>query len=267
MPSPFPGMDPYLEHPSLWPDVHLNLIHAIQTALALRVAPRYFVSVEQRTYIAAVEPDAFLGRPDAESTFSVAVIGSRFVPPAAPLVAAPAGVLERPLVVEVPVRDEIRQRYLEVRDVATHDVITVIEVLSPTNKQSGEGRQQYEKKRQQVFDSLTSLVEIDLLRGGKPMPTSRLPVSHYRILVSREWERPRAKLYPFNLNETIPEIPVPLRQGEDEPMLSLGDLLAQIYDQVRYDLRLDYALEPEPPLDADVAIWAHGVLAQGRARY
>jgi len=166
----------------------------------------------------------------------------------APAGELPAGVLERPIPVELPLPDRVRQRYLEVRDATTHEVVTAIEILSPVNKRPGEGREQYERKRRQVLGSLTSLVEIDLLRAWEPMPMSLAPASHYRILVSRGWERPGAQLYPFNLNEPIPEIPIPLRAGEAEPVLNLGEALAKVYDEVRYDLRIDYTAAPEPPL-------------------
>ncbi len=144
--------------------------------------------------------------------------------------------------------------------------MTVIEVLSPTNKRPGPERQRYERKRREVLDALTNLVEIDLLRGWEPMPMGAIPASHYRILVSRGWERPRAQLYPFNVNEPIPEIPIPLREGEEEPPLALGELLNQVYDQVRYDLRIDYTAEPEPPLDPAVAAWSHELLRKAGLR-
>jgi hypothetical protein len=253
-------MDPYLERPSLWPDVHLGLIRAVQAALAPQVAPRYYVAVEERTYIAAIEPLTYLGRPD------VAIISQPWFPPAPPLSGPPRAVLERPVIVELPVTEEVRERYLEVREAATHAVVTVVEILSPANKRPGEGRRQYEEKRNRVLEPRTSLVEIDLLRGGEPLPMGWMPTSHYRILVGRGWERPRARLYPFNVNEPIPEIPIPLQRGEAEPTLNLGELLAQIYDQVRYDLRIDYTAEPDPPLDTDTAAWARSLLNQAQRR-
>ncbi|MFQ5593840.1 MAG: DUF4058 family protein [Anaerolineae bacterium] len=256
MPSPFPGMDPYLERPTLWPDVHFNLIHAIQASLVPQVAPHYYVAVEERTYVVAVEADTFVGRPD------VAVVGPTHAPSVAPAGTVREAVLERPVTVELPLYDRVRQRYLEVRDGATHEVITVIEVLSPSNKQPGEDRQRYERKRRQVLEGLTNLVEMDLLRAWEPMPMDPAPSSHYRMLVSRGWERPKAELYPFYLEEPIPEIPIPLREGETEPTLALGELLAQIYDQVRYDLRIDYTSEPDPALDPTAAAWAHDLLQQ-----
>lgn len=271
MPSPFfPGMDPYLEHPTLWHDVHLELIHAIRAALVPQVAPRYFVAVET---VELFEPSAELGAgfgPVIPRTLigqpDVAIAGQPQSLPAPPISGAPAAVLERPITVQLPALDRIRERYLEIRDATTYEVITVIEILSPTNKRPGEDRRQYGRKRRQVLDALTNLVEIDLLRDGEPMPMGPIPRSHYRILVSRGWERPDAKLYPFNLNEPIPEIPIPLREGETEPTLSLGELLAQVYDQVRYDLRIDYTAEPEPPLDPSMTAWSHNLLHQAGRR-
>ncbi|MBI4785512.1 MAG: DUF4058 family protein [Chloroflexi bacterium] len=250
MPSPFPGMDPYLEHPSLWHGLHTLLISAIATALGPRIAPNYYVAVEQRTFVIVGDGRDVFRRPDVEVVH----------PEPRRLREAPIAMLERPISVELAMPEEVREHYLEIRDTKTHAVITAIEILSPANKQSGEGRREYEKKRIQVLGSLSNLVEIDLLRGGEPMPTDPAPRTHYRILISREWERPRARLYPFNLDEPIPEIPIPLRHGESEPTLDLGALLAQIYDQVRYDLRIDYASEPEPPLDPTSATWARDLL-------
>jgi hypothetical protein len=258
MTYPFPGMNPYLERSSLWPDVHIGLIRGIQSVLAQIVAPRYYVSAEDRTYIAALDPESFVGRPD------VAVIG-----PATPVLAgvAIAPVNGHSVSVFVPVSDEVRERYLEIRERGTNRVITVIEILSPANKAKGEGRRVYEEKRRVVLDSATNLVEIDLLRGGEPMTSYPQTDSDYRILVSRKWERPRSVLYPFNLPQAIPPIPVPLQKGESEPILALGELLPRIYDEVRYDLRIDYTAPPPPPdLPDEQAVWLDGALRDASLR-
>ncbi|MBI2193727.1 MAG: DUF4058 family protein [Planctomycetes bacterium] len=260
MPSPFPGMNPYLEHPAMWPDVHLALIPALRAAWAAKVSPRYYVAIEERTYPIATDPESFLGRP------GVVVVRSGRPAGALSRGASAAGVIERPVAVDLPVPDEVHERFLEVRDTQTRKVITVIEILSPSNKFPGEGRAQYERKRQEVLGSLTNLMEFDLLRGGDPMPMGRLPESDYRILVSREWERYRGQLYPFNVREAIPEIPIPLSRHEQEPLLSLGMLLNQVYDQARYDLRVDYAVPPQPPLKPEDAAWCEEVLAKARLR-
>lgn len=255
MRSPFPGMDPYLERPTLWPDVHFEVMRSIRAALTPKVAPHYYVAVEQRTYIAYTDPASFLGRPD------VVLVGpQRQLGIALPSGNGGAAVLERPLTLALPMPDQVIERYLEIRDSATHQVVTVIEVLSPSNKQPGEGRQQYERKRLHVLASLTNLVEIDFLRSWEPMPLGAAPASDYRLLVSRGWLRPEASLYPFEVTEPIPEIPIPLRAQEQEPALDLNELLHSIYDQVRYDLRIDYTAEPEPPLEPSKAEWARRLL-------
>ncbi len=258
--SPFPGMDPYLENPALWPGLHALLISSVAMALGPQVAPRYYVAVEQRTYIVAAEPPTFIGRPD------IAVIGLPPAPSQLPTGAAAAAAPERPVTIELPLPDPVRERYLEIRDVVTHEVITVLEILSPTNKQPGPGRRQYERKRRQVLHTPTNLVEIDPLRAWDPMPMGTIPASHYRILVSRGWERPQAHLYPFNLNEPIPEVPIPLRPDDEEPTLALGELLTQVYERMRYDLRIDYTQEPVPPLDPALAAWSHELLCQAGLR-
>ena len=137
--------------------------------------------------------------------------------------------------VEVPVTDHVDEWYLEVREAAGGKLVTVIEVLSPTNKLRQPGRKQYLRKREKIFDSRTSLVEIDLLRAGKLMPIEiPSPVEgDYRILVSRGKSRPRARLYVFGLRQPIPEIPIPLLPRDAEPTLDLNSVLHDLYDRAR----------------------------------
>jgi hypothetical protein len=200
MPSPFPGMDPYLEHPEVWPGVHLLLIAALAESLTPQLRPKYAVSVEVR---------------EDEDT-----------------------VLEA----------RVRQGYLEIREVATREVVTVIALLSPVNKQLGQGRNFYEDKRDRILGSSTHLVEIDLLRLGASIGLAEQGVrSDYRVLVSRAAVRPRADLYPFDLQDLMPLFLVPLRFGDGEPVVDLKGLLDQVYDRAGYDLKLDYqgAVVPE----------------------
>ncbi len=158
MPSPFPGMDPYLESPGLWPDVHNSLIVAMRDDLAPRLRPRYYVALEER--IVRLSPDdiVFATRPD------VAVV------PASeqreqPLSSVPAPAVEA-ITVEVPLPDDLRELYLEIRTADTDQVITVLELLSPTNKLVAEGRRQYKRKRVEIFGTLTHFVDVDLLRAA-----------------------------------------------------------------------------------------------------
>jgi hypothetical protein len=250
-------MDPYLEDHQLWPDLHHRLMTAMGDELAEQVAPDYYVRIEQRTYIARVEQAERLSRPD------VAVIASPGVPAredtgGVATIAAPAT-----QTVRLPLFERVHEGYLELRDATTHEVVTAIEVLSPTNKAPGHGRREYEAKREQVLQSLTSLVEIDLLRGGQPMEMEPLPESEYRIIVSLGWERPWSRLYAFGIRESLPEVSVPLRRGEPEPRLALAALLASLYGRARYDISIDYRLPPpDPPLSSESAAWLDALLRE-----
>ena len=268
MPSPFPGMDPYLEHPALWPDVHHGLIEALRNALSPLLRPRYRAAVEERVYVVGFDGPFFIGRPDVSSVD----VGGSVGPAAGPALSAPVAptapvALAEPRVVEVPLPDRIREGYLEVREVATGEVVTVVEILSPTNKLPGKGRRLYEEKRMEVMGTRTHLVEIDLLRGGDPMKMwGDGQDSHYRILVSRADRRPWADLYAFNLHDPIPPFPLPLRPGDKEPAVELGVLLHALYDRAGYDLAVDYTTEPVPPLEQDHATWADQLLRKKELR-
>jgi hypothetical protein len=254
-------MDPYLERPGLWEDVHTRLIVAIADSLGPQVRPRYRVSVEQRTYLTVLTPDEveFVGRPD------VLVVRT---PTPEPSAASPAPARYgdiQPQVAELPMPDEVVERYLQVRDVATGEAVTVIELLSPTNKLKAEGRDQYERKRLKVLSSATHLVEIDLLRGGQPFPfwiQGQQVKSDYRIVVSRAQHRSRADVYLFSVRDPIPDIPIPLRPGEAEPVLPLNQLLHTLYDRAGYDLTIDYQQPPIPSLAKEDMEWLGQLLQQ-----
>jgi hypothetical protein len=196
--SPFPGMDPYLENPDLWPDVHNSLIAAVANELSPTLRPRYYVALEERTYL---------------SEILLSSIHADF------LVASTSGGSEprTPTVVEVelPMAEPVRETYLEVRSVPAGEVVTVIELLSPSNKRAGTGREVYLEKRELVLSTRTSLVEVDLLRGGEPMPARGAAVPcDYRILVSRPHRRPKADLIAFGVRDPIPKFSLRCGRGK-----------------------------------------------------
>jgi Protein of unknown function (DUF4058) len=262
MPSPFPGMDPYLEHPSRWSEVHSRLISSIANGLERRLSDAYFISVEKRVYQLTSDDAVLIGIPDTTlATFSRVANTS----PQDDGIASEATVTLKPaaaylanyLTVTLPIPMEVRESYLEVRDIETGDVITAIEILSPVNKRSGEGRRVYELKRQAILGSQTHFIELDLLRAGSPMAMQgSQAATDYRLLVSRASTRPRAQLYGFNVEQPIPIIPVPLRPGEPDLDLDLKGFLHEIYAQARYARRIDYQQSPVPPLPEVSQAWA-----------
>lgn len=259
--SPFPGMDPYLEHPARWINFHDQLIVAIGHALLPQITPRYWVSVQERVYVGEPADADFMRQrgqfrhPDV--TVSRVPHATETSTPTAPATTAEA----EPLAVHVPVQERIRETYLEIVTLPDYEVVTVIEVLSPTNKRTGEGKAEYEAKRSAVLRSDIHLVEIDLLRAGQPMRIEGDPGGEgYRILISRGDRRPEAELYFFGVRDQIPSFRLPLRREDDEPLLNLGNVVNQVYEQGAFYLVCDYTNDPVPPLDPENAAWADALL-------
>lgn len=99
MPTPFPGMDPYLERRGLWEEVHTHLIVGIQHYLTPLLRPKYRVAVEHRTYLALLPPpDQRVGIPDVLVTAGGSQSSSE--------VAANLAVAE-PVVGELPMPEEV----------------------------------------------------------------------------------------------------------------------------------------------------------------
>jgi len=267
MPSPFPGMNPYLEHSELWSEVQSRLIVAIADDLADHLGDQYRVAIEKRTYFSGEDESLLVGIPD------VSVVGKQPESSPSSMTATLTPPVE-PITVTLPMAEEVQERYLEIREVATGAVITAIEILSPKNKRAGEGRQAYERKRNQVLASLTHLVEIDLLRGGQPLPILGATKSDYRIVVSRsvgeaspkENRRPSAQLYAFSVRQAVPSFPVPLKMGEEAPLLDLQAILGEVYERGRYHLAIDYTKPAPPPLSPEDTDWADSLLKDYRIR-
>ena len=255
MPSPFPGMNPYLENPELWSELHHRLITAIAIALQPQLSPKYRVAIEKRTYLSDGEDLLLVGIPDL-SILSQRTLLTQSFTTTLPVEAESVTVI-------LPVPEEIRQGYLEIREVGTGYVTTVIEVLSPINKRPGKGREAYEEKRRQVLSSPTHLVEIDLLRDGKPMRLlSQTEQKDYRILVAQRNRRPQAQLYGFSVRQQIPRFPLPWQSGDIEPVVDLQSLLFEVYTQAGFDLAVDYCLEPVPPLNEEDKVWTDELLRE-----
>ena len=253
--SPFPGMNPYLENPELWPEVHSRLIVALADALNPQLIPKYRAAIDRRVYALEGSEALLMGIPGvtvgrrspSDRKSNVAVM----TPP------------DSPVKVQVLMALEIRESYLQVKEVSTGEVVTAVEVRSPTNKRTGKGRNAYEEKRRDVLSSRTHLIEIDLLRSGQPMALIAGDVeSHYRVLVSRSEQRPQADLYAFNLENEIPLFAMPLKDGDQEPTIDLHVLLNQVYDRAGYEVVIDYASEPEPAVQGNTVDWMESSLKQ-----
>ncbi len=165
------------------------------------------------------------------------------------------------------------QRFLEIREVSSAArLVTVLEVLSPSNKKPGEGEEQYLRKQQELRDASVNLVEIDLLRGGDwvvAVPVHAIEPNvrtEYRVVVRRSSRRLQAEYYPIALSDRLPTIKVPLRPSDSDVPLDLQALLDQCYENGGYD-DIDYAQSLEPPLTPAAARWTAQLLRRaGRRR-
>ena len=261
MPSPFPGMDPYLESPRLWPDVHHGLISEIQAALNALLRPRYLSRVEERVYISdendpgrvTIIPDVAIQVASSSSSYDRSGLSDGTVAGAEPIVATTL------------IDEEIREARVVIVDAVGRQVVTVIEVLSPTNKIVGaRGRANYEAKRMEVMQSPAHFVEIDFLRDGMPIyAAQRLPPHDYLVHVSRCGERPQGILWPILLTQRLPIIKIPLVASDPDADLDLGAVLNSAYDRAGYDLSINYKEPPEEvALSEPNAQWAQAWLAR-----
>jgi hypothetical protein len=255
MPSPFPGMDPYLESPALWPDAHGALIYTIRAALAAALPDGYTASTDQYAWLAAADPD---DRPRGGSP-DVFLTNGPSPAPAPP--AGGAGVAEPTGRVVLAGAAEVRRkRFIRLVDASDQSVVTVVEVLSPSDKLPKKDRTRYLAKRDEYLGAGANLVELDLLRRGLRLPMGE-PEADYYAVVTRADQYPNAAVWAWTVRDPLPALPVPLRPEHGAVTLDLRACLDKAYDESRYGKRIDYAAGPVPPLRKPDAAWAAELLA------
>lgn len=255
MPARFPGMDPWIES-QRWEQFHFEFVGEAARQLVPQVRPRYEIAPEQRIYVERTFGDEDESiRPDV-TLLEVGDSGRE----GGTLTAAAS---LRPATYTLPMPEECREAYLVIRDRRDRSVVTVIELLSPKNKTPGsDGRGLYLRKRLSVLESRTNLVEMDLLRGGRRLPTvERLRPADYYVFVCRGQSRPRADVYAWRLQQPLPSVPIPLAVDDQEVTLDLQAVFSRVYDDFGYDYSLDYAQPVEPPLSDADAEWAERLIA------
>jgi len=256
MPSPFPGMDPYLEAPENWHGVHQKLLSYLCDYLNERLPLPFAAVVEERCYVLESErdvvPDFAIVRP--------------FDPPLTPVPQSGTALLERTAITPAEEFDletvEVKHRFVNIIAVRDRELITTLEVLSPVNKR-GEGREKYLKKQRDLLQSDVHLIEIDLLRGGEH--TVAVPHEYlrrlrkpydYLVALSQAHRRHKAYCWPIRLEERLPTIRVPLTAEVDDIALDLQSVLDLVYDRGAYARLIDYQQLPTPRLSPSEQRWA-----------
>lgn len=253
MPSPFPGMDPYIEG-QRWDDFHSDLVPVMRELLIPQVRPRYTVSVERYVFLVYEDEERSVEHyaPDAS------VVHSGDLPESGG--AGSVAILE-PHVLTLPMPSDIRQKFLVIRSRERHEVAALIELLSPWNKRAGDGQTEYLQKRANYLRTETHIIEIDLLRGGTRLPMIEpLPSGDFFAFIGRWQRRPKVDVFAWTLRDCLPKIPIPLKEGDDDVWLDLQEALNRTYDRGGYDYALDYGQEPSPPLTPDARTWARSLV-------
>ncbi len=260
MAGPFPGMDPWLENARLWAGVHTSLITYLRDALQPELRPHYLAAIEERVYVASIGrsfvPDVSVRRRGQDSPIGVSTA-----------VLAP----DDAVVVEVS-EEEVHEPYIEILDRKNHKVVTVIEVLSPSNKRKGTGRKLYLAKQREVMRSKASLVEIDLLRGGShvvavpEVNADRVGKYDYLVCTSAVADRgKRFVLYPTALRERLPRVAIPLKSADEKVTLALQPLIDRVYEAGEFFDRLDYDKPCFPRLRHADETWARDQIEAWRS--
>lgn len=256
MPSPFPGMNPYLEDPAIWSGVHAAMLGAIFERLGPAVRPKYAVRYEERVYVTSEDDPGYrVIIPDLR------VVEREPSAPAHQRVAGGAVAITEPIPVRL-LDDQIHERSLKVIDVQDRTVVTVIEVLRPTNKTPNSvGRVSYLKKRREIFGGDANWIEIDLLRDGERV--SHLPEiseTEYLVYLSRAGRPRQGFAWPISIRDRLPVIAVPLRGNDPDVPLDLQAVLELVIDRGSYDLDVDYTREPVPALPRATAEWVRRIV-------
>ena len=254
-------MDPYLEDPEIFPDVHDALITYIREHLQAQLRRLYYAPIGRRAWIEmsnrSVQPDVNIARsrraskPTRKSSGAVAVAERH---------------ASKSVVIHVP-HDEHREPFVEIYFGRGTDrrLVTHLELLSPSNKTPGaQGRDMYLRKQREILDSQVNLVEIDLLRGGvhtTAVPLDRLhehiPKPDYHACVHAFDRVEDFVVYPIALEDELPTIEIPLLPGDGAVLLDLAGVFTHCYDTGPYRVEVDYIHDtPAPPLTRKQIAWA-----------
>lgn len=252
MPSPFPGMDPFLESPGAWSDFHYTFVNYWREAIADGLPDEYEANIGERVYLIEVDPKTRkLIYPDVAVTHdgSPAHVGT------------PVTATLEPVTIPLEIVEGPRETFIEILHGEDRSLVAVLELLSPANKQNP-GRTEYLSKRNAILRQNVHLVELDLLFGGRRPPLQKpLPAADYFCFVARAELRWDCQVYHWMLPDALPRLPVPLRPPHRDVMVDLAQVFTTAYDRGRFGRRLPYHRPCPAPLNDEQRKWVEVVIA------
>jgi hypothetical protein len=255
MASPFPGFDPFLEDQGYWRQFHTTFLAEALYSLADRLPDTYAVVIEERVSL-VYEGD---GDPFRELQPDAMILRSPR-PSSAPSAPAGTATLE-PVLGTLPDRqvEEVIEKRLEIRLLPDRELVTAIELLSPSNKRLP-GAPLYIDKRDDLIQQEIHLVELDLLIAGKRLPMKdNLPPGQYYAFVSRAERRPISEIYVWTMRDLLPPIPIPLKVPDPDIMLDLAATFSTVYERSRVERLIDYTAPLKLPLNPEDRAWAESL--------
>jgi hypothetical protein len=252
MPSPFPGFDPFLEDQGYWREFHTVYIAWMQGILAASLPDAYEVRIEERLSL------TYEGEEDLDRDLQPDATILRTPRPSRPGSADATTATLEPVLLTLPRHrvEEVIEKRLSIRHFPNRELVTAIELLSPSNKRAP-GDQLYDEKRQELIDQEVHLVELDLLIRGRRLPmVEELPPGHYYTFVSRAEDRPRCATYAWTMRDPLPRIPIPLKAPDPDMILDLASIFATAYERARWGQSIDYSAPLTLPLSEKHRAWA-----------
>ncbi len=255
MPSPFPGVDPYIESSGIWGDFHGAMLSAMRADLNANLPRGYAASIELYVWAGEMESRrrSAIAKPDVRIRQEEEIDAG----------GAATATIAAPTTIFLPRHVHKRRKYLKIVDIHSKQIVTIIELLSESNKKIGDDRTHYLQKRDGYLANGLNFVEIDLLRAGRrpAMGKSQLNSTDLYVLDSRSWNYPEAGIWTFGVRDPLPDIPVPVTEEVGDTKLHLRLCMDRSYDEGRYSTSLPYdePLKPRPhSRDRD---WIRTVLA------
>ena len=221
MPSPFPGMDPYLEDDQLWPAFHHQLVMCLYQLMTQSLGDRYRARVGQRHYVTEQALFTSVVREEHHEDYI-----------------------------------EIRHRN-DGRLVTLVDMVSPCNKTTHAGRTAYHGKRQEGRAANANLVELDLVLQgqpmIDYTRDG-------LPDWDYTVTVTRPVLPEQHEIYSTTLQKKLPSFKLPMATGETEKVYDLQQTFARCYDQGGFGSKVDYAKEPLAVVQDDDRRWLRDIL-------